>query len=177
MTPVTTNMLEEEKLEKKKIFIRWEESKGNLVYYSGDQGFVRSIDRFIKQPLEGMLYDLNRLPEVVMTFIDDPKWVNDYAVYLVIKKLKEHYDNVNGMTILTEVAKPENWRRMPMYTEGERRDMLVWVGDPHIILQAQEAVKEGKAAVVPEVRLSKPTIRQNRRLPDGGRFVTKRAKP
>jgi hypothetical protein len=55
-----------------------------------------NIDEFIKQPLDGILYDLNRLPEVVLTFIDDPKWVNDYAVYLVIKRLKEKLDELEN---------------------------------------------------------------------------------
>lgn len=59
-----------------------------------DDGSLRSVDleEFIKQPIDGILYDLNRLPEVVLTFIDDPKWVNDYAVYLVITKLKELWE-------------------------------------------------------------------------------------
>lgn len=47
------------------------------------------IDEFIKQPVEGILYDLNRLPEVVMTFWNDRKWVNDYAMQLVLRRLHE----------------------------------------------------------------------------------------
>ena len=67
-----------------------ENEKENRIVFLGFGGLMSAdIDEFLKQPLEGILYDLNRLPEVVLTFIDDPKWVNDYAVYLVIKKLKE----------------------------------------------------------------------------------------
>jgi len=79
--------------EKLKNAIFEEEKKGNLVYTEFDGSFtVANVESFIKQPTDGLLYDLNRLPEVVSTFLDDPKWVNDYAVYLVIKKLKEYYD-------------------------------------------------------------------------------------
>ena len=67
-----------------------EKAKENKVVFSTFDGYMfTDLDEFIKQPVDGLLYDLNRLPEVVLTFIDDPKWVNDYAVYLVIKKLKE----------------------------------------------------------------------------------------
>ena len=42
------------------------------------------------QPIEGVLYDLNRLPEVALTFMEkDIKWVNDFAVSMVITRLHE----------------------------------------------------------------------------------------
>lgn len=66
-----------------------ESKKGNVVFASLDDYGVAPLDEFIKQPADGILYDLNRLPEVVLTFIDDPKWVNDFAVYQVIKRLRE----------------------------------------------------------------------------------------
>lgn len=43
--------------------------------------------------------------------------------------------------LLTIIADPSNWRLLPMYTDGQKRDMLVWVGDPGIILLAQDALK------------------------------------
>lgn len=67
-------------------------SDGKLVFYGSNVLLEANFDDFINQSLDGMLYDLNLLPEVIMTYIDDPKWINDYAVYLVIKKLKEFYD-------------------------------------------------------------------------------------
>ena len=66
-----------------------EEKKGNVVFWAIDTLRSVPIDEFISQPTDGLLYDLNRGPEVVLTFIEDPKWVNDYAVSLVIKRLKE----------------------------------------------------------------------------------------
>ena len=72
-----------------KNFIETEEKNNRIVFRSIEGLISVDIDEFIKQPLDGILYDLNRLPEVVVGFLDDPKWVNDYAVYLVIKKLYE----------------------------------------------------------------------------------------
>ena len=62
---------------------------GNIVV-AGIEGLqTMPIKEFIKQDAEFMLYDLNRSEAVVLTFIDDPKWVNDYAVAKVIIALKE----------------------------------------------------------------------------------------
>jgi hypothetical protein len=66
-----------------------EYKNGNIVFSNIEGLSVVNLEDFITQPTEGMLYDLNRLPEVVCTFLDDPKWVNDYAVAVVIAKLKE----------------------------------------------------------------------------------------
>jgi len=73
-----------------------EAKKGNVVFSTLEGYAVCNLEEFIKQPIVGLLYDLNRLPEVVLTFIEDPKWVNDYAVYLVIKRLKEMVDKKDG---------------------------------------------------------------------------------
>jgi hypothetical protein len=51
-----------------------------------------NLEDLINQPAEGILYDLNRDPATVLTFIKDPKWVNDYAVGLVISRLKNMLD-------------------------------------------------------------------------------------
>ncbi len=65
-----------------------EYKKGNIVV-AGIEGLqAMPIKEFIKQPTEGMLYDLNRNEAVVLTFLPDPKWVNDYAVAKVIAELK-----------------------------------------------------------------------------------------
>lgn len=69
-------------------FILNEAKKGNVVFNTGMGLAVAPLDEFIQQPADGILYDLNRLEEVVMTFISDEKWINDYAVALVIRRLK-----------------------------------------------------------------------------------------
>ncbi len=48
-----------------------------------------NIVEFIKQPADGILWDLNRSEEVALSFIDDPKWTNDFAVALTIRALKK----------------------------------------------------------------------------------------
>ena len=66
-----------------------EYKKGNIIVagIDGLQGIP--IKEFIKQPVEGILYDLNRDEATVLTLIDNPKWVNDYAVSKVIVALKK----------------------------------------------------------------------------------------
>ena len=72
-----------------KDFILEQEKEGKIVVQTIDGLASMNLDDFINQPAEGILYDLNRNREIVLTYINDPKWVNDYAVGLVIKKLKE----------------------------------------------------------------------------------------
>jgi hypothetical protein len=69
-----------------------EAKKGNVVIMTIEGPAVMAIDDIINQPTDGLLYDLNRTPEGILTFINDPRWVNDFAVYLVIKRLKEMVD-------------------------------------------------------------------------------------
>ena len=65
-----------------------ERKKGNIVFQALPGQFaVAPLDEFIQQPADGMLYDLNRSEEISLTFLKDPKWVNDFAVALVIRKL------------------------------------------------------------------------------------------
>ena len=76
-----------------------ERDKGNLVYAHIEGYSVVSVEDFVKQPVDGMLYDLNRGEEVSLSFITDQKWVNDFAVALVIRKLVEQRDSRLGVTI------------------------------------------------------------------------------
>ena len=70
-----------------------ERKNGNIVFWGlPGQLMTAKLDDFIKQPAEGILYDLNRLEEISMTFLSDPKWVNDFAVALTIRKLKDELD-------------------------------------------------------------------------------------
>jgi len=68
-----------------------DEGKVVFLQYDGSGFAVISapVDEFIKQPADGILYDLNRLEEITLTYIDDPKWVNDFAVALTIRALKD----------------------------------------------------------------------------------------
>ena len=72
-----------------------EYEKGNIVIATieGLQGM--KLSDFIDQPVDGMLYDLNRDEATVLTLINSPKWVNDYAVCKVIRALKDKIDELN----------------------------------------------------------------------------------
>lgn len=72
---------------REEVLSEWD--KGNLVYADVDGLKSIKFEDFIKQPLEGMLYDINRCLPVIVTYIDDPKWVNDFA----LTKLLEYYYN------------------------------------------------------------------------------------
>ena len=67
------------------------EEEGMVVFMTAEGPHEADLENFIKQPTEGLLYDLNRDRNTVLAFIDDPnmKWVNDFAVNLVITKIKE----------------------------------------------------------------------------------------
>jgi hypothetical protein len=72
---------------KYKDFVLSEYEKGNIVVLTHEGAATTPIKEFVKQPVNGILYDLNRGEEVVLTFINDPKWINDYAVAKTIREL------------------------------------------------------------------------------------------
>lgn len=65
------------------------EKEGKVILMGFEGPMEANLEDIIKQPTEGLLYDLNRDRVTVLTFIEDIKWVNDFAVGLVIAKLKE----------------------------------------------------------------------------------------
>ena len=73
-----------------------EAMRGNIVISTHEGLKIIALDEFVQQSAQGILYDLNRLPEVALAFSDDPKWVNDYAVGLVIARLKDMLNEKNG---------------------------------------------------------------------------------
>jgi len=74
--------------------VQKKETEGKVVFMTIDGPMEADLEEFIQQPTEGLLYDLNRDRVTVLTFMkqDNPKWANDYAVGLVIGKLKKYYD-------------------------------------------------------------------------------------
>jgi hypothetical protein len=83
--------MEKTKEEIKNLVLKMKE-EGNVVFATIEGLMASPLKKFIKQPTEGILYDLNRDGATVMTFIDDPKWINDFAVSQVITELKKYYD-------------------------------------------------------------------------------------
>lgn len=70
-----------------------ERDRGHIVFRGLPGSFMGAkLDDFVEQPADGILYDLNRDEATVLTFIHDPKWVNDFAVALTIRKLVQQRD-------------------------------------------------------------------------------------
>ena len=66
-----------------------ERAKGNVCFLAVYGLHVAPLKDFVAQPVDGLLYDLNRLEEVALTFLGkDPQWVNNFAVALVVRELK-----------------------------------------------------------------------------------------
>lgn len=82
-----------------KDYILEETKKGNIVLNSSLGPMIANLKGIVEQPVEGLLYDLNRDEATVLTFIDDPKWVNDYAVIQVIRELKRQLDEYKSKVV------------------------------------------------------------------------------
>ena len=71
-----------------------ERDKGNVVLMGIDGFYTIPVSVIVDQPAEGIVYDLNRLEEVALTFLSkDRQWVNNFAVALVIRELKNQITN------------------------------------------------------------------------------------
>jgi len=91
--------LEEEKeptVEEFKKIVTDSEKEGTVVFQTFMGLMGMPVEEIIKQPTDGLLYDLNRDKATILSNISAEdqfnKWVNDYAVAVVISKLKEYYD-------------------------------------------------------------------------------------
>jgi hypothetical protein len=76
-----------------------ERDKGNVVYLAIDTALVAPVKEIIKQPVDGLLWDLNRDEATALTFMDKEgmiHWVNNFAVALVIRELKRRIEELEG---------------------------------------------------------------------------------
>jgi hypothetical protein len=94
--------------QKVKDLILKEEQNGNIVVFTIEGLVSAPLDKIIEQPADGILYDLNRDKVTIMTFINDKKWVNDYACALVIAKLKKELEHTEKQ--YNELRKHHNER-------------------------------------------------------------------
>jgi hypothetical protein len=111
-----------------------ERKKGNVVCtLLPDEWGTISVKEIIKQPVDGLLWDLNRLEEVALTFMDDPSnptWVNNFAVALVIRELHGQVaalkaENERAKKIMEKfVSKVESGRARSKETYVEMKDWL-----------------------------------------------------
>ena len=82
--------------EKTKELILSEAKKGRIVISTIEGLMTANLADFIKNPIDSILYDLNRDGATIMCHMDNPKWINDYAVMQVITELKKYYDLDNS---------------------------------------------------------------------------------
>lgn len=68
-----------------------QEKLGNVIFVAPGELLCSSIDNMINQPVEGLLYDLNRDKATCISNLKAGgiTWINNYAVALVIIRLKE----------------------------------------------------------------------------------------
>ena len=63
--------------------------KGNIVFRSIEGLHRQKIEEFVRQPIEGQLYDINRDIATCLAFIDEPMGVNNFASMVL---LRYYYD-------------------------------------------------------------------------------------
>lgn len=71
-----------------KIFEAYKE--GYICYRTPEGVMKQRIDDFVKQPLEGMLYDINRDKATILANLKDPKWINDFALTVLLEYLTKN---------------------------------------------------------------------------------------
>jgi hypothetical protein len=141
-------MSEENKFENFKNDVISEYKKGNIICMGIEGPQIHNLESFINQPVDGILYDLNRDEVVSLSFITDPKWVNDYAVAKVIRKLVEQRDASRASTLaeveamINETIKNHRTTK-PDFILNEKL-LLAWITEDERILTAIRAMKEGK---------------------------------
>jgi len=59
-----------------------------------DQLMTAPVEEFVKQPADGILWDLNRDEVCALSNKDSIRWVNDFAVALTIRQLVKERDEL-----------------------------------------------------------------------------------
>lgn len=94
--PIDPNSIQGIDYERTKEIVLEEYAEGNIVVAAPEGLRVISLKEFVQQPVEGILYDLNRDEATVLTLIKNDKWFNDYAVCKVIQELKREIDELKS---------------------------------------------------------------------------------
>lgn len=70
-----------------KQMILTKEAEGKAVYFTSEGLAESKVEDLVKQPVDGILYDINRDRATILTLFREQKWVNDFACMLVIREL------------------------------------------------------------------------------------------
>ena len=68
---------------KRLVLDEWE--KGFIVYRTIEGLEKQELSDFVRQPIEGQLYDINRDIATCLAFIDEPMGVNNFASNVLIR--------------------------------------------------------------------------------------------
>ena len=68
--------------------------KGRVCFMTFTGLHSANVDEWIKQPADGILYDLNRSIETTLTIMPEERWINDLAVAVTIVALKKRIDEL-----------------------------------------------------------------------------------
>lgn len=86
-------------------YVQSEEKKGHICLAVEDYCDSYSLSEFLDQPIEGLLYDLDLLPEQVLSCCrSNRRLIWEYALYLTIKELKEKYDSFHSLDVRKELS-------------------------------------------------------------------------
>ncbi len=150
-----------------------EAKKGNVVFMGLESPMVVALDEFVKQPVEGILYDLNRSPEVVLTFLDDPKWVNDYAASMVITHLKAMVDALRKAKQESEAQGARNYADL-MEVRADRdalqKELETARKEAERLQEATAEYRQALNDVVSDAEKRGNEVRRSQREYDLGRF-------
>lgn len=78
-----------------------QEAKGNICFMDFEMNLhIVPMDKFLEQPIDGILHDLNRDKAVLSTLMDY-KFVNDYGMCLLVtemhKQLAGNKEEINAL--------------------------------------------------------------------------------
>ncbi len=79
-----------------KEFILKKRKEGKVCVMTIEGLGIIDVDEFIKQPADGILYDLNRGLETTLTVMPEKRWINDIAVAVTIVALKKRIAELDG---------------------------------------------------------------------------------
>ena len=103
-------------------YIQEREAEGKVSFMTIEGLTSCKLEDFIKQPAEGMLYDLNRDKITVLTASPEARWINDYAVAVVIQYVMSLLD---GST--PNQPSKSQFRRVSIQTKGKTDKIIKWI--------------------------------------------------
>ena len=96
-----------------------EREKGNVVFIAIDEFRSAPVKDIVAQPVDGLLWDLNRDEATALTFMDREgmiHWVNNFAVALVVRELKSQLTQLEAEN---DALRDKVWKALAPYIASE----------------------------------------------------------